>query len=131
MARAIVMRAPGGPEVLRVEQVSVGEPHVGEVRMRQTGIGVNFHDVYVRSGLYRTLPLPGVPGIEGVGVVDAVGPGVNHVKIGVGYVTSAYGGYADARLVDVELLIRLPDAVDDRTAAATLLRGTNSLTLAC
>src|SRR5262245_3847810 len=125
MARAIVMRAPGGPEVLQAEQVSVGEPRAGEVRVRQTAVGVNFHDIYVRTGLYQTLPLPGIPGLEAVGVVEALSPEITHVKIGdrVGYVTPSYGAYADERLVDADLLIRLPDWLDDRTAAATLVRG--------
>ncbi|HZP86598.1 MAG TPA: quinone oxidoreductase [Burkholderiales bacterium] len=125
MAKAIVMRSPGGSEVLQLEQVSIGEPGPGEVQLRQTAVGVNFHDVYVRSGLYRTLPLPGVPGIEAVGVVKAIGPGVTHVKVGerVGYVTSAYGAYADERLIAADLLIKLPDSVDDRTAASMLVRG--------
>jgi len=125
MARAIVMRAPGGPEVLKVERVEVGQPGPGQVRLRQTAVGVNFHDIYVRTGLYQTLPLPGVPGLEAVGVVEAVGPGVDQVRVGdrAGCLTRAYGAYADERLVDADLLIKLPDAVDDRTAAATLLRG--------
>lgn len=131
MARAIVMRAHGGPEVLRLEQVNVGEPGAGEARVRQTAVGVNFHDIYVRTGSYRTLPLPGVPGVEAAGVVEAVAPDVNHVKIGdrVGYVTPAYGAYADQRLIPAELLIRLPDAVDDRTAASMLVRGLTTQTL--
>src|SRR5262245_33731004 len=125
MARAIVMRAPGGPEVLKVENVDVGPPGPGQVRLRQTAIGVNFHDIYVRSGLYKTLPLPGIPGLEAVGVVEATGAGVEQVKVGdrVGSLTASYGSYAEARLVDADLLIKLPDALDDRTAAATLLRG--------
>jgi NADPH2:quinone reductase len=125
MARAIVMRTPGGPEVLQLERVTVGAPGAGEVRVRQTAVGVNFHDIYVRTGLYRTLPLPGVPGIEAVGVVEDVGSDVSDVQVGdrVGYVTSAYGAYVDERIVDGDLLIRLPDTIDDRTAASTLLRG--------
>jgi NADPH2:quinone reductase len=125
MARAIVMRAPGGPEVLNVENVDVGHPGPGEARLRQTAIGVNFHDIYVRTGLYKTLPLPGIPGLEAVGVVEEIGPGVTQVKVGdhVGCLTATYGSYAEARLADADALIKLPDSVDDRTAAATLLRG--------
>ena len=73
MAQAIMLRDHGGPEVLRPEPVVVGRPGPGELRLRQTAIGVNFHDCYVRSGLYRTLPLPGVPGIEAAGVVEEIG----------------------------------------------------------
>ena len=125
MARAIMMREAGGPEVLKPESVTIGDPGAGQVRVRQTAIGVNFHDCYVRSGLYKTLPLPGVPGIEAAGVIEAVGPGVNNFSVGdrVGYVTSGYGSYADLRLIDAGILMRLPDAIDDRTAASTLVRG--------
>lgn len=125
MARAIVMRAPGGPEVLKVESVEVGDPGPGQVRLRQTAVGVNFHDIYVRTGLYKTLPLPGIPGLEAVGVVEAVGPQVTQVKVGerVGCLTLTYGGYAEGRLVDADLLFKLPGSIDDRTGAATLLRG--------
>lgn len=125
MTRAIVLRAPGGPEVLKVEEVEVGNPGPGQVRLRQTAVGVNFHDIYVRSGLYQTLTLPGIPGLEAVGVVEAVGRDVAQLKAGdrVGYLTAAYGSYAEARLIDAATLIKLPDSIDDRTAAATLLRG--------
>jgi NADPH2:quinone reductase len=125
MAAAVVMRNPGGPEVLRVEEVPVGKPGPEEVRLRQTVVGVNFHDIYVRTGLYRTLPLPGVPGIEAVGVVEQVGPNVLDLKVGdrVGYVAPRYGAYATERLFAAQQLIRLPDFVDDRTAASLLVRG--------
>ena len=125
MDQAIVIREPGGPEVLKSERVTVGAPGSGQVRLRHTAIGVNFHDCYVRSGLYKTLSLPGIPGLEAVGVVDAVGPDVVDFKPGdrVGYITLGYGAYASVRLIDANLLIRLPDWLDDRTAAATLLRG--------
>jgi len=131
MAKAIVMRAIGGPEVLKVENVDVGAPGPGQVRLRQTAIGVNFHDIYVRTGLYKTLPLPGIPGLEAVGVVEAIGPGVTQVKAGdrVGLLSLAYGGYAEARLADADQLIKLPASIDDRTAAATLIRGLTALVL--
>lgn len=131
MAKAVLMRATGGPEVLQVEEVTVGEPGPGQVRLRQMAVGVNFHDVYVRTGLYKTLTLPGIPGLEAVGVVEAVGPGVSQVKVGdrVGFLTLAYGGYAQARLADAEQLIKLPATIDDKTAAATLLRGLTALVL--
>ena len=130
-ARAVVMHTPGGPEVLRVEQVDVGEPGAGQARVRQTFAGVNYHDIYVRSGEYKTLPLPGIPGLEAVGVVDAVGPGVTSVKVGdrVGCLTRAYSGYAGARLAVADELFAIPAAIDDRTAAATLLRGLTALML--
>lgn len=125
MDRAIVIREVGGPEVLKSESVTVGAPGNGQVRLRHTAIGVNFHDCYVRSGLYSTLSLPGIPGLEAVGVVDAVGPDVVDFRPGdrVGYIAREYGGYASARLIAASVLIRLPQSLDDRTAAATLLRG--------
>jgi NADPH2:quinone reductase len=125
------MRAHGGPDVLQVETIEVGAPGAGQVRLRQTAMGVNFHDIYVRTGLYKTLSLPGIPGLEAVGVVEAVGPGVTQVAAGdrVGFLTTAYGGYAEARLADAEQLVKLPAAIDDGTAAATLLRGLTALML--
>ena len=96
VGRAIVLRQPGGPDVLKAEPISVGAPASGQVRIRQTAIGVNFHDCYVRSGLYKTLTLPGVPGLEAVGVVEAVGPDVKEFRPGdrVGYMLREYGSYA-------------------------------------
>ena len=125
MARAIVIRRYGGPEVLRAEQVDVGAPGVGELRLRQTFAGVNFHDVYVRSGQYNTLTPPGIPGIEAVGVVEEIGPGVEGFATGdrVGYITRAYGCYASERLLPAQLALKLPADVDDRTAASLLLKG--------
>ena len=125
MAEAIVIRQHGGPEVLRLEAVEVGAPGPGEIRIRQTAIGVNFHDCYVRSGQYQTLALPGIPGIEAVGVVEAVGEGVAGLAPGarVAYVTPQYGGYASERLLPAERAVRLPDGIDDRLAAAVFLKG--------
>ena len=125
MDRAIILRVAGDPEVLKSEPITVGAPGNGQVRLTHTAIGVNFHDCYVRSGLYSTLALPGIPGLEAVGTVDAVGPDVADFCPGdcVGYITRQYGGYATARLIEASALIRLPQSVDDRTAAATLLRG--------
>ena len=131
MPHAIVIHAPGGPEVLRYEPVVVSAPGVGEVRLKQTAIGVNFHDVYVRAGLYRTLKYPGVPGVEAVGCIVAVGPGVRGLKPGdrVAYVAQAYGGYAEERLIAADLLVQIPDSIDDRTAASMLVRGLTVLML--
>ncbi len=125
MPTAIVLREHGGPEMLRLEPVDVAAPGPGELRIRQTAIGVNFHDLYVRSGFYRTLTLPGIPGIEAAGVVDAVGPGVTGLQPGdrVGYVTGAYGAYASERTLPAALAFPLPAAIDDRTAASVLVRG--------
>jgi NADPH:quinone reductase len=122
---AIVLREIGGPEVLRFESVSVGAPGPGEVRLRHTAINVNFHDTYVRTGLYKTLTLPGIPGLDAVGVVEAVGAGVKHLRRGdrVAYITRAYGAYAEERLIAADRVLPVPDDIDDRTVAATLLRG--------
>lgn len=122
---AIVLREHGGPETLRAEPVDIPAPGTGEVLLRQTAIGVNFHDVYVRSGLYKTLTLPGVPGIEAAGVVEAAGPGVNGLRPGdrVAYVDARYGAYASRRVIRADRLVRLPAGLDERTAAAVLLKG--------
>ena len=131
MARAIVLRQYGGPEELKLEDVALGAPAPGQVRLRQAAIGVNFHDIYVRSGSYKTLALPGVPGIEASGVIEAVGADVSGFAPGdrACYVTQSYGAYADARLVDVKHLIRVPEGLDDRTVAASLVKGLTALML--
>ena len=125
ITRAILLREAGGPEALRLETVEVGAPGPGEIRIRQTAVGVNFHDCYVRSGLYRTLPLPGIPGIEAVGRVEAVGEGVEGFAPGqrIGYVSAGYGAYAEARCLPAALAVALPDALDDAGAASILLKG--------
>lgn len=125
MAQAIVLRAHGAPKTLKLERIDVGEPAADELRIRQTAIGVNFHDVYVRSGLYRTLPLPGTPGIEGVGVIEAIGPDVDGFAVGdrIGYVSGQYGAYASERILPARLALRLPDTIDDHLAATILLKG--------
>lgn len=131
MTRAIVMRTTGGPEVLRMENVEVGNPGAGQARIRQTAAGVNFHDIYVRTGLYKTLTLPGIPGLEAIGVVEAIGSGITHLKVGdrVGCLTREYQGYAEMRLAPADEIYKIPDSVDDGTAAATLLRGLTALML--
>jgi NADPH2:quinone reductase len=125
MAEAIVLREHGGPTSLKVESIEVGRPGIGELRIRQTAMGVNFHDVYVRSGLYRSLALPGIPGIEAAGVVDEVGPGVSSFAVGdrIAYVTAGYGAYASERILSADLAFRLPPAISDEVAATALLRG--------
>ena len=125
MAQAIMLREHGGPEVLRAEPVVVGPPGPGEIRLRQTAIGVNFHDIYVRTGLYKTLPLPGTPGIEGVGVVEAVGAGTPGLSVGdrIAYVSSAYGAYASHRLLPANLALRIPPGISDAAIASSLVRG--------
>jgi NADPH:quinone reductase len=113
MAQAVVVEAYGGPEVLQAKEVQVGKPGPSQVRLRHTRIGVNFHDVYVRSGLYKTLTLPGIPGIEAAGVVEECGRDAKRWKPGdrVAYVTGAYGVYASERLIDEAELLAVPEGV--------------------
>ena len=124
MSKAIVIREYGAPSKLVLEDIQVGTPSQNQVRIRQTAIGVNFHDCYVRSGLYKTLPLPGTPGCEAVGVVEAVGSDVAELEVGdrVAYVTGQYGAYASERLLDADLALKLPDGISDAIAATKLLR---------
>lgn len=125
MAQAVVIEQYGGPEVLKLKEVRVDAPGPNQVRLQHTRIGVNFHDVYVRSGLYKTLQLPGIPGIEAAGVVTECGRDVARWKVGdrVAYVTGAYGVYASERLIDAAQLLRVPSGVTDEVAASALLRG--------
>ena len=114
----------GGPEVLRWENVEVGEPGEGQARVRHTAIGVNFIDTYYRSGLYP-LPLPSGLGSEAAGVVEAVGPGVTVVRPGdrVAYAGGPPGSYAEARVLPAHILVPIPEGVSDQTAAAVMLKG--------
>ena len=125
MTKAIRLHETGGPEVLRWEDIEVGDPGPGAVRLRQSAVGLNYIDCYFRSGTYPPPELPLILGFEGAGVVDAVGAGVSEVKVGdrVGYATAPIGAYAEARLAPADKLIPMPDDIDDRQAAAMLLQG--------
>lgn len=124
MNHAIRIHNTGGPEVLRWEAVEVGEPNAGEVRVRHTAVGLNFIDVYHRTGLYP-LTLPSGLGLEAAGVIEAVGDGVAELQPGdrVAYCTGPIGAYAEARVMPARTLVKLPDALDDRQAAAMMLQG--------
>ncbi|MEN3275421.1 MAG: NADPH:quinone reductase [Massilia sp.] len=124
MAKAIRMTRTGGPEVLEYVDVEVGEPGPGEARVRQHAIGLNFIDVYFRTGLYP-MPLPSGLGQEGAGVVEAVGEGVTHVRPGdrVAYAGRPNGAYSELRVMPADILVKLPDAIDFETAAAMMLQG--------
>jgi NADPH2:quinone reductase len=124
MAKAIRFARTGGPEVLEYVDVEVGDPGPGEARVRNHAIGVNFIDVYFRTGLYP-LPLPSGLGQEGAGVVEAVGPGVSHVKPGdrVAYAARPNGSYSELRVMPADILVRLPDAISFETGAAAMLQG--------
>jgi NADPH2:quinone reductase len=113
----------GGPEKLRWEQVQVGAPGEGQVLVRNTAVGLNFVDTYQRSGLYQT-PLPFTPGAEGAGVIEAVGPKVKEFKVGdrVAY-SSPIGAYAEVLLRPADRLVEIPAGIDDKTAAAMMLKG--------
>ncbi|WIY54261.1 quinone oxidoreductase [Devosia sp. YIM 151766] len=123
MSRVVAVHSTGGPEVLSVEDWPVTAPGPGQVRVRQTAIGLNFIDTYQRSGLYP-LPLPFVAGNEAAGEVTEIGEGVSEVKVGdrVCY-QGVTGAYAEERLVPAARLVPIPDGVDERTAAAVLLKG--------
>src|SRR4051812_43051781 len=123
MPHAIRVHQPGGPEVLKWKEVEVGEPGPGQVRLHQEAAGLNFIDVYHRAGLYP-LPLPFTPGVEGAGVVDAVGPDVSSLQPGdrVAY-GGPVGGYAEVRLINADRLMKLPDAISSEQAAAAMLQG--------
>jgi NADPH2:quinone reductase len=124
MPHAIRFDQTGGPEVLNWEAVEVGEPGVDQARVRHTAVGVNFIDTYHRSGLYP-VPLPSGLGSEGAGVVEAVGAGVTVVRPGdrVAYAGGPPGSYSEARLMSADRLVKIPDGISDRTAAAMMLKG--------
>lgn len=123
MSNAIRISHTGGPEVMEWGAVEVGAPGAGEVLLAQAAVGLNYIDVYHRTGMYP-LPLPFVPGLEGAGVVEAVGPGVDGVAVGdrVAY-CGPIGGYAEKRLIAAERLVALPDAISFEVAAAAMLKG--------
>ena len=124
MSQAVRIRQLGGPEVLRWEDVDVGNPEAGQALIRQTAAGLNYIDTYHRTGLYPVASLPVVLGMEGAGVVEAVGQGVREVSVGdrVAY-CMAIGGYAERRLVQARVLVRLPDGISDEQGAAMMLKG--------
>ncbi|WP_331374261.1 quinone oxidoreductase family protein [Sinorhizobium chiapasense] len=125
MAQAIVVRELGGPEVLKLEGVTLSAPGPGEVQIRQVAVGLNFIDVYFRTGLYKSATgLPFIPGKEGAGIVTAVGDGVSLFSIGdrVAY-ASADGAYASERNVEASQLVKVPDGISLETAAAMMLKG--------
>ncbi len=124
MVRAIRIHEYGGPEVMKFEEVTVGQPGQGELRIRNTAIGLNYIDTYHRTGLYPVPSLPSVIGMEGAGVVIGVGPGVTEFKEGdrVAYV-NPIGSYSEERLMPADRAVKLPDSIEDKTAAAMMLQG--------
>ena len=124
MTKAIRIHAHGGPEMLRWEDVPAPEPGPGEALVRHAAIGLNYIDVYFRTGLYKS-PLPAILGQEAAGMVAAVGEGVSSVAVGdrVAYAGGPIGAYAVARVIAADRLVRLPDDIDFPTAAAMMLQG--------
>ena len=125
MPRAIRIHQTGGPEVMRWEDVEVGAPGPGEIRLRHEAVGLNYIDVYFRTGLYPAPSLPFSPGMEGAGVVEAVGEGVDSLVAGdrVAYAAPPVGSYAEVRLMPAEKVVKVPDGIDSHQAAAMMLQG--------
>jgi len=124
MAKTIQIQQYGGPEVMQLVDLPVGDPGPGEIRIRHHAIGLNFIDVYQRTGLYAN-PLPLSLGMEGAGIVEAVGVGVTHLKVGdrAAYASNPPGSYSEARVMPAKTVCRLPDAIDFETGAAMMLKG--------
>ncbi len=125
MSKAIRIHQYGGPETLRWEEVEVSDPGPGQIRIRQSAVGLNYIDVYHRTGLYPLPALPWTLGMEGAGRVDAVGAGVTELQVGdrVAYASPPVGAYAEVRLIAADRVVALPEAIDDQTAAAMMLQG--------
>ena len=123
-SRAIQIDQHGGPEQLKLVQVSVGEPGAGEIRIRHKAVGLNFIDVYQRSGLYP-MAMPVQLGMEAAGVIEAVGPGVTHLQVGdrAAYASQPAGSYCDLRVMPAKCVCKLPDGIDFDTGAAMMLKG--------
>ena len=124
MPLAVQIRRTGGPEVIEVAEVQVGDPGPGEIRIRHRACGINFIDVYQRNGLYA-LPLPLTLGMEGAGVVEAVGEGVTHLKPGdrAAYASQPPGAYSEVRVMPAKCVVKLPDAIGFEDGAAMMLKG--------
>jgi NADPH:quinone reductase len=125
MVKAIRIHRHGGPEEMRWEDVEPGQPGPGQARVRHAAVGLNFIDVYHRSGLYPIAKMPAALGMEAAGVVEAVGAGVADLKAGdrVAYAGGAPGSYAEARVMPADVLVKVPAGIEDRTAAAMMLKG--------
>ncbi len=122
---AIRAHETGGPEVMRWEEVEVGDPGPGQIRVRHGFVGLNYIDTYHRSGLYPIAESPFTPGLEGAGTVEAVGAGVEDLAVGdrIAYAAPPMGAYAEVRLMTAANVVKVPDGVDDETAAAMMLKG--------
>ena len=125
MVKAIRIHRTGGPDAMRWEDVEVGAPGPGEVRIRHEAVGLNYIDVYFRTGLYPAPSLPFSPGMEGAGVVEAVGEGVDALAVGdrIAYAAPPVGSYAEERLMPADKVVKVPAGIDSRQAAAMMLQG--------
>jgi NADPH2:quinone reductase len=125
MPKAILVHETGGPEKMHWDDVAVSDPGPGQARIRHTAVGLNYIDVYFRTGLYPAPSMPLTPGLEGAGVVEAVGDGVSGLAVGdrVAYAAPPVGAYAEERCMPAEKLVKIPDGIDDRQAAAMMLQG--------
>ena len=125
MDHVIRIHQTGGADVLQYETQEIPQPKPGEVLLRQTAVGLNFIDVYFRTGVYPAPQLPFIPGLEGAGIVESLGAGVTGLSLGdrVGYAAQPLGAYAQARVIPAERVVRLPNEIDDRVAAAMMLKG--------
>ncbi len=124
MTYAVRIHAPGGPEVMKFEEVTLPAPGPGQVLLRHTAIGLNYIDVYHRTGIYP-VPLPATLGVEGAGVIEAIGPDVHDLAVGdhVAYALGGLGAYSTARIISAAALVKLPAGLADETAAAAMLQG--------
>lgn len=123
--KAVRVHKPGGPEALQLEDIEVAAPEAGEIRVRHTAIGLNYIDVYMRNGMYPLAQTPSVIGLEGAGTVEAVGDGVTDLKVGdrVAYASQPPGAYSEARVIGADRVVKVPNGIDDKTAAAMMLQG--------
>ena len=125
MPKAIRIHETGGPDAMQWEDVEIGAPGPGEIRIRHEAVGLNYIDVYFRTGLYPAPSLPFSPGMEGAGVVDAVGEGVDSLAVGdrIAYAAPPVGAYAEERLMPAEKVVKIPAGIDSSQAAAMMLQG--------
>jgi NADPH2:quinone reductase len=131
VSRAFRFHRHGGPEVLGIEDVEVGAPGPGHVRMRNTAVAVNYRDILMRRGVHVVKSLPSGIGLESAGVIEAVGPGVEGFSVGdrVAFAGMPEGSYAELRIVPAARLIALPAGIDERTAASMMIRGMTARSL--
>lgn len=133
MVKAIRVHQLGGHEVLKWEDVQIGEPKDGEVRIKNKAIGLNFIDIYFRKGVYKAATMPFTPGVEAVGVVEAVGPGLTGRKVGdiVAYAGNPMGSYAEEQILPANRVVPVPSSIDPAIAASVMLKGMTAQFLVC